>query len=89
MSNVNANADNSTAKSTTETNKEQSFSIQPHPAKTNDPADLHSVGGLRQGSAMDAFDAPGPYIPSEEILKNLPEPLSHEELEVKQAALNK
>ncbi|KAF8802358.1 hypothetical protein BYT27DRAFT_7196780 [Phlegmacium glaucopus] len=88
MSNVEANTSNSTDNAAG-TNTEQSFSIQPHPAKTNDPADLQPSGGLRQGNAMDAFYARGPHVPSEDILKNLPEPLSREELQAKQAALKK
>ncbi|KAF8153250.1 hypothetical protein B0H34DRAFT_662461 [Crassisporium funariophilum] len=67
---------------------EQSFSIQPHPAKTNDPADLQPSGGLRQGGAMDAFHARDPYVPSEQIRNNMPAPLSRDELHAKQASLN-
>ncbi|KJA21768.1 hypothetical protein HYPSUDRAFT_110536, partial [Hypholoma sublateritium FD-334 SS-4] len=67
---------------------EPTFSILPHPAKTNDPADLQPSGGLRNNGAMDAFNTPGPFIPSEQIKNNLPEPLSHAELEARQASLN-
>ncbi|KIM43738.1 hypothetical protein M413DRAFT_443642 [Hebeloma cylindrosporum] len=68
---------------------EPSYSIQPHPAKTNDPADLQAPGtsGLRHGGPMDAFHARDPYVPNEQIRNNLPEPLSHAELQARQAAL--
>jgi len=74
-----------------EASKETAFSTQPHPAKTNDPADLQAPGsgsgGSRQGAHMEAFHAREPYVPSDQIKNNLPEPLSHEELQARQAAL--
>ncbi|KAF8994040.1 hypothetical protein BDQ17DRAFT_1311813 [Cyathus striatus] len=67
---------------------EPTYSIQPHPAKTNDPADLQPSGGLRNQGGMEAFHARDPYVPSKEIRDNLPEPLSREELQARTAALN-
>ncbi|KAF8901168.1 hypothetical protein CPB84DRAFT_1824765 [Gymnopilus junonius] len=66
---------------------EPTYSILPHPAKTNDPADLQHSDGLRHGGTMEAFHARDPYVPSEEIKKNMPLPSSHEELQARQAAL--
>ncbi|KIJ98371.1 hypothetical protein K443DRAFT_680797 [Laccaria amethystina LaAM-08-1] len=68
---------------------EPSYSIQPHPAKTNDPADLQPPGGgLKSGGVMAAHHARDPYIPSDQIKNNLPEPLSREELQARAAELN-
>ncbi|KAJ2926107.1 hypothetical protein H1R20_g10983, partial [Candolleomyces eurysporus] len=72
--------------------QEQRFNILPHPAKTNDPADLqrdrHS--GLQSGGTpTQAFHARDPYVPSKQIRDNLPPALSREELKAKQAKLNK
>ncbi|RXW19536.1 hypothetical protein EST38_g6306 [Candolleomyces aberdarensis] len=72
--------------------QEQRFNILPHPAKTNDPADLqrdrHS--GLQSGGTpTQAFHARDPYVPSKQIRDNLPPALSREELKAKQAQLNK
>ncbi|KAF5310147.1 hypothetical protein D9619_010393 [Psilocybe cf. subviscida] len=63
--------------------QEQQFSIQPHPATTNDPADLQP---FRDGK-VDAFHAHEPYVPSDNIKSNMPAPLSREELQERQAAL--
>ncbi|KAJ3514055.1 hypothetical protein NLJ89_g2592 [Agrocybe chaxingu] len=70
---------------------EPTFSILPHPAKTNDPADLQppGSGGLRHGGPMEAFHARDPYVPSEEIKNNMPAPLSREELHARQAELQR
>ncbi|KAF8880516.1 hypothetical protein BD779DRAFT_1446161 [Infundibulicybe gibba] len=70
---------------------EPAFSIQPHPAKSNDPADLNppqAGGGLRRGHAEEAFHARDPYIPSQEIQDSLEQPLSREELKAQSAQLN-
>ncbi|PPQ72209.1 hypothetical protein CVT24_002366 [Panaeolus cyanescens] len=71
---------------------EPTFNILPHPAKTNDPADLQpgQGGGLKYGSggAFDAFNTPGPFIPDQQMKSNFPQPLSHEELQAQQAQLN-
>ncbi|KAL1682096.1 hypothetical protein EV122DRAFT_204133 [Schizophyllum commune] len=72
--------------------KEQSFNILPHPAKTNDPADLNPPqpgGGLRSGGATHAFHAREPHIPAPHIRDNMPEPKSREELHARQAELNR
>ncbi|THG99506.1 hypothetical protein EW145_g7253 [Phellinidium pouzarii] len=75
-------------------NGEQQFSIQPHPAKTNNPVDLQpepEQGGL--ASARDPASAvhstPGPVIPNAEIQQNIPPPASHDELSARAAELNK
>ncbi|KAK0495671.1 hypothetical protein EDD18DRAFT_1354178 [Armillaria luteobubalina] len=72
--------------------KESTFSIQPHPAKTNDPSDLNPPtqgGGLRSDPVMGAHHAKGPHIPKQDILNSLEQPLSREELRKRQAELNK
>ncbi|KAN0125836.1 hypothetical protein V8E52_001043 [Russula decolorans] len=72
------------------TNKqqEQSFTIQPHPAKTNDPADL--TGGPQAGTEayQKALHARDPHIPSEETLKSVEKPKTREELRARAAELN-
>lgn len=59
------------------------FNILPHPAKTNNPADLiaepGTQGGLQSASA-NAYNAKGPHVPSEEIAKGLEAPKSREEV---------
>ncbi|KAH8109424.1 hypothetical protein DFH11DRAFT_1548228 [Phellopilus nigrolimitatus] len=57
--------------------EEQQFSIQPHPAKTNDPADLNGTqagGGLAtaQNPASAVHNTPGPVIPNADA--NIGEP---------------
>ncbi|TFK37102.1 hypothetical protein BDQ12DRAFT_685799 [Crucibulum laeve] len=69
--------------------EEPAFSIQPHPAKTNDPADLQPHGGLRNNDTAGAFHARDPYVPPEHIRNNMPEPESHEALQARIAELNK
>ncbi|KZV65133.1 hypothetical protein PENSPDRAFT_656018 [Peniophora sp. CONT] len=73
--------------------EEQQFSIQPHPAKTNDPADLQGDqpgGGLNsQHEPASAFHARGPYQPPSHITDNLEQPASRDELRARQAELNK
>ncbi|PAV17710.1 hypothetical protein PNOK_0619600 [Pyrrhoderma noxium] len=78
---------------------EQTFGILPHPAKTNDPADLQpqpeSGGGLagaKDSATLVHATAPGPVIPDEAILKNIEAlgvPTSREELKARAAELNK
>ncbi|KAM6494969.1 hypothetical protein JOM56_009592, partial [Amanita muscaria] len=68
------------------------FTILPHPAKSNNPADLNAPGaseGLRNIPAAAAFNVPGPFIPTQEMANSLEKPLSREELQAKAAALNK
>lgn len=59
------------------------FNILPHPAKTNNPADLAGDpgehGGL-QSSSANAFNAKPPYIPSKEIAEGLEKPKTREEV---------
>ncbi|GAA5964527.1 hypothetical protein JCM8115_003909 [Rhodotorula mucilaginosa] len=84
---------------TANNNDEGAFKIQPHPAKTNDPNDLvENTPGL--GSAptlqdlkkaeMNPMGGRGdqPYIPNEDLIKNLEAPKSHDELRLRQEALN-
>jgi len=73
-------------------NDEQSFTTQPHPAKSNDPADLERPQGgtgLSSNPAIQAHHAKGPYIPSSELTNNLEQPASREELRARAAELNK
>ncbi|TFK97671.1 hypothetical protein BDV98DRAFT_513412 [Pterulicium gracile] len=76
-------------------NEEQSFSIQPHPAKTNDPADLQRNpdqfgpgSGLSSQPEMAAHHAKGPHVPSESIKASLPDPATREELGARSRELN-
>ncbi|KAI0087149.1 hypothetical protein BDY19DRAFT_995227 [Irpex rosettiformis] len=71
---------------------EQQFTIQPHPAKTNDPRDLEPPqlgGGLNSNPKQQAFNTPGPYIPKQDLLQGVEQPLSRDELKAKSAELNK
>ncbi|WVQ64341.1 uncharacterized protein L199_002503 [Kwoniella botswanensis] len=71
--------------------QEQSFNILPHPAKSNNPADLNSEpaehGGL-QSASYNAYNAKGPHIPSHEIQQGLEKPKSREELKAEAEKLN-
>ncbi|KAL1727885.1 hypothetical protein EV714DRAFT_216331 [Schizophyllum commune] len=74
------------------TSEDQQVSIQPHPAKSNDPADLNPPqpgGGMRHDGGMEAHHARDPHVPAPEVLSSLPEPATHEELQARQAELNK
>ncbi|KAJ9473880.1 hypothetical protein PHBOTO_003961 [Pseudozyma hubeiensis] len=65
--------------------EEQSFTIQPHPATTNDPStDPALNSGLKEG--VFGGGKPGPAVVNAE---NLEEPLSREELAKRSAELNK
>ncbi|KAJ7088623.1 hypothetical protein C8R44DRAFT_528155, partial [Mycena epipterygia] len=70
---------------------EPSFSIQPHPAKSNDPADLNppQTGGLASNPNDQAFHARDPHVPSQQVLAGLEQPSSREELQARAAELNK
>ncbi|WWD22722.1 hypothetical protein CI109_107215 [Kwoniella shandongensis] len=71
-------------------NDEQSFNILPHPAKTNNPADLQDPaqhGGLQSASA-NAYNAKGPHVPSKEVAEGLEKPKSRDELKAEAAKLN-
>ncbi|KAI0821468.1 hypothetical protein BC629DRAFT_1461213 [Irpex lacteus] len=71
---------------------EQQFSIQPHPARTNDPRDLEPPqvgGGLNSNPEQQAFHTPGPYIPKQELTQNLEKPKGRDELRARSAELNK
>ncbi|KAJ7705454.1 hypothetical protein B0H17DRAFT_668679 [Mycena rosella] len=70
---------------------EEQFSIQPHPAKSNDPADLQppQTGGLASNPNEQAFHARDPHVPSQQVLAGLEQPLSREELQARAAELNK
>ncbi|OSD08049.1 hypothetical protein PYCCODRAFT_1463294 [Trametes coccinea BRFM310] len=67
---------------------EQTFSIQPHPAKTNDPRDLQG-GNFGGDPKVGAFHARDPYVPAPEIKDNMPPAKSREELRARAAELNK
>ncbi|KIJ16238.1 hypothetical protein PAXINDRAFT_132885 [Paxillus involutus ATCC 200175] len=72
---------------------EQLFSILPHPAKSNNPADLIDFSqpgpGLNSNPEFQAYRAREPHIPSQEILNKLEAPLSREELRKRAEELNK
>ncbi|EPQ31088.1 uncharacterized protein PFL1_01277 [Pseudozyma flocculosa PF-1] len=63
-------------------NEEQSFTIQPHPATTNDP----NTDPALKGGQADVFGKPGPQIFD---TSKLEEPLSKDELAKRSAELNK
>ncbi|EPQ51218.1 hypothetical protein GLOTRDRAFT_49138 [Gloeophyllum trabeum ATCC 11539] len=70
---------------------EPTYSIQPHPAQTNDPRDLEPPqlgGGLNSKPEYQAFHARDPHVPSKEIRDNMPQPASREELKARSAQLN-
>ncbi|KAJ7182728.1 hypothetical protein C8R43DRAFT_967903 [Mycena crocata] len=71
--------------------EDQQFTIQPHPAKTNDPADLNppQTGGLASNPNEQAFHARDPHVPSQQVMAGLEKPLSREELQARAAELNK
>ncbi|KXN82945.1 hypothetical protein AN958_02028 [Leucoagaricus sp. SymC.cos] len=77
-----------------EGSEEQTFNILPHPAKSNDPADSQKpsekTGGLRsnQGPIQAFTSTPGPVLPQQEMLNNLPPAKTREELDALQAQLN-
>ncbi|KIK96158.1 hypothetical protein PAXRUDRAFT_826244 [Paxillus rubicundulus Ve08.2h10] len=69
---------------------EQRFSILPHPAKSNNPADLTDSGpGFNGNPGFQACRARDPHVPSQEILNKLEVPLSREELRKRAEELNK
>lgn len=71
--------------------EEQQFSIQPHPAKTNNPADLapQPGAGITSKPEFEAFHTPGPYVPSAATANSVEPPKSREELRARAAELNK
>jgi len=75
--------------------EEQTFSILPHPAQSNDPADLQGpadkTGRARnQQTAFSAFTSnPGPVQLDDNMLKNMPPAKSSEELKMEQAKLDR
>ncbi|KAJ7176683.1 hypothetical protein C8R46DRAFT_1213270 [Mycena filopes] len=79
------------AKDSDKKGEEQQFSIQPHPAKSNDPADLQppQTGGLASNPNEQAFHARDPHVPSQQVMAGLEQPASREELKARQAELNK
>ncbi|KAJ6466855.1 hypothetical protein C8R45DRAFT_839032 [Mycena sanguinolenta] len=79
------------SKSDSTKNEEPTFSIQPHPAKTNDPADLapEQTGGLASNPNEQAFHARDPHVPSTQVMASLEKPATREELQARQAELNK
>ncbi|EIW75962.1 hypothetical protein CONPUDRAFT_111803 [Coniophora puteana RWD-64-598 SS2] len=73
--------------------QEQQFTIQPHPAKTNNPSDLvdppQPGAGLNSNPEMQAHHARQPHVPSQDILNSLEQPKSREELRARQEELNR
>ncbi|KAL5521155.1 hypothetical protein ACEPAG_9077 [Sanghuangporus baumii] len=74
-----------------ESNSEPSFSIQPHPATTNNPADLQGGGGGGLQSARDPAFALHNSTPGIVIPENLGDQhvASEGELQARAAELNK
>jgi len=82
----------SSSKSTPE--EEQKFTIQPHPAKSNDPADVVNQdpqpgGGLNSDANIGALKATGPFVPDEEMKANMEQPKSRAELRARGDELNR
>ncbi|KAJ7472333.1 hypothetical protein B0H11DRAFT_1811663 [Mycena galericulata] len=71
--------------------EEPTYSIQPHPAKSNDPADLAppQTGGLASNPNEQAFHARDPHVPSQQVMAGLEKPATREELHARAAELNK
>jgi len=73
-------------------NQEQSFSILPHPAKTNDPNDLRGPDGAQPVRANDPLAAhkamPGPVMPGAQMRQDLPPAASRDEMSARAAELN-
>jgi hypothetical protein len=67
-------------------NNEPTFSIQPHPAKDNNP---QPGLGLTGKPEYEALKAGGPQILSNDQLSKLEKPLSREELKKRAEELNK
>ncbi|KAK0530598.1 hypothetical protein OC835_003742 [Tilletia horrida] len=78
-------------------NDEQTFSIQPHPATTNDPNDPANnpsasgahASAAHAAAATVASNNPGPAVPHASLASKLEEPASKEELAARSAELNK
>ncbi|KAH8103406.1 hypothetical protein BXZ70DRAFT_728138 [Cristinia sonorae] len=72
---------------------EPTYSIQPHPARSEDPRDLEPPqlgGGLNSNPEYNAFHAKGPYVPTQEVLNNVQGPAAgRDELSARQADLNR
>ncbi|KAF5393882.1 hypothetical protein D9757_000280 [Collybiopsis confluens] len=76
---------------------EQRFSIQPHPAKSNDPADLQNSApgtglGLNNNEQMGPFHARDPHVPSDpQVMEALgkEEIKGRDELRARQEELNR
>lgn len=85
--------DTTTSPSHQQGQQEQQFTTLPHPAKSNDPADL--VGGSRRDAGLTskpefhAYHARDPHVPSKDIVNSLEAPLSREELHKRAEELNK
>jgi hypothetical protein len=60
------------------------FNILPHPAKSNNPADLTQnpgeTGGLQSAGQAGIFGAKGPHVPSKDVAEGLEKPKSREEV---------
>ncbi|THH29903.1 hypothetical protein EUX98_g4283 [Antrodiella citrinella] len=57
-------------------NEEPTYSIQPHPAKSEDPRDLEPSqlgGGLNSNPEYGALHARDPHVPSKDVLNNINE----------------
>ncbi|KAI6112260.1 hypothetical protein EDD16DRAFT_1174155 [Pisolithus croceorrhizus] len=70
---------------------EPRFNIQPHPARTNNPADLdpRARRDFNENPAILAHHARDPYIPSQDVVNSLGAPLSREELKRRSEELNR
>ncbi|KAG6856682.1 hypothetical protein H0H87_001897 [Tephrocybe sp. NHM501043] len=92
-SSTSANAKGQPTAGQSNSGTEGTFSILPHPATTNDPQDLQRKrepgGGLQTSDPLAPHHAHGPVIPTREMLQNLEQPLSQDELRARAAELNK
>ncbi|TCD69294.1 hypothetical protein EIP91_008049 [Steccherinum ochraceum] len=72
---------------------EPTYSIQPHPAKSEDPRDLEPPqlgGGLNSNPEYGAFHARDPHVPNQAVLNEVKQPAaSRDELRARQEELNR
>lgn len=68
---------------------EQSFTIQPHPAKDNVPPTETTPGLGSAPTLQNPHQAKPPHVPSQAIAESLEKPKTREELQALQAKLNK
>ncbi|RSH77641.1 uncharacterized protein EHS24_003201 [Apiotrichum porosum] len=69
-------------------NDQQQFTIQPHPATTNDPADLARQGESAFAGGSNVFNTPGQNIPTAQVAAALEDPKTRAQLAEEVKKLN-